>query len=242
MKTIFTATAMVASALLLPTTQAANIQTLEARVGLGLTPDLQGFPAFFTNGFTQGDTSHTNTLSYDDGLVKVDYTLTVEGFDAGGSPAGLIVNNQAAGVELGVVNSQIDPGESIKVTYDDISFSVIGIPPFPFMVDQGSYESSLSSIALAAFSSGTDTFTYSGLGAGSTVGDDTSSLTFVPPAVISNGDMFTITADSGAFRALFLSQSSQYELIPDPDIIPEPATLGLMGVSIVCIATARRRR
>ncbi len=240
MKTIISAAAIVASALLLQTAHAANIQTIPARIGLGLTPDLQGFPPFFTNGFSQGATSHTNTISFDDGLVKVDYTLTIEGFDAAGAPAGLIVNNQATGVELGVVNNQIDAGESIKVTYDDISFSLIDTPPFPFLVDPGTYASSLSSIALAAFTAGTDTYTYSGVGDGGIVGDDTASLTIQTP--ITGGEMFTLTADSGAFRALFLSQSSQYELRPDPNLVPEPATLGLMGVSIVCIAAARRRR
>lgn len=242
MKTRIFATALVASFLLLSTVRAGSIQNIESRIGLGLTPDLQGFPAFFTNGFTQGDTSHTNTLSFNDSIVKVDYTVTIEGFDSGGSPAGLIVNNQSAGVELGVVNNQIDPGESIKVTYDDISYSVIGVPPFPLMVDPGTYESTLGSIAFAAFSPGTDTYTYAGVGAGSTVGDDTSRLEFVPATTISNGDMFTLTADSGAFRALFLSQASQYELLPDPNLVPEPTTLGLMALGLAAISVTHRKK
>lgn len=242
MKTLISATAIVASALFFTNAEAASIQTIDSRIGLGLTPDLQGFPAFFTNGFSQGDTSHTNTISFDDGVVQVDYTVTIEGFDSGGSPAGLIVNNQAAGVELGVVNNQIDPGESIKVTFDDISFSVIGVPPFPLMVDPGTFEALLGSIAFAAFTPGTDTYTYAGVGAGSTVGDDTSRLEFVPHATLSNGDMFTLTADSGAFRALYISPSSQYELIPDPNLVPEPATIGLVGLSMACLAATRRRK
>ena len=241
MKTRNLASTLGAMAILITSAHAGSIQTIESRVGLGLTPDLQGFPAFFTNGFTQGDTSHTNTISFDDGVVQVDYTLTIEGFDAAGGPAGLIVNNQATGIELGVVNNQIDAGESIKVTYDDISFSVIGAPPFPLMVDPGTYEASLGSIAFAAFGAG-DTYTYAGVGAGSTVGDDTSRLQFVPATTISNGDMFTITADSGSFRALYLSQASQYAQIPDPNLVPEPTTLGLLGLSVACMVATRRKK
>lgn len=240
MKTIIMA-AFLAAAILCSSAQAGSIETIETRIGLGLTPDLQGFPAFFTNGFSQGDTSHTNTVTFDDGLVQVDMTLTIEGYDAAGAPAGLIVNNQAAGVELGVVNNQIDTGESIKVTYDDISYSVSGTPPFPYLVDPGTYASSLSTIAFAAFTPGTDTYTYAGVGAGTTSGDDTAALVFVPPTSISNGDMFSITADSGAFRLLYLSQAAQYELRPDPNLVPEPATLGLLGLSLLCITASRRK-
>ncbi len=226
---------LIATLCLATSVQAMTMESIETRIGLGLTPDAQGFPGFFANGFTQGDTSHTDTISFNDGVVQVDLTLTIEAFDAGGAPAGLIVNNSATGVEFGVVNNQIDPGESIKVTYDDISFSTIGAPPMGF-VDPSSFSALLSSIRFAAFDAGTDTYTYSGVGAGSTVGDDTDQLSFLPNYSLSNGDMFTITADSGAFRALYISGSGNYK------VIPEPATIGLLALSTVVLATKRRVR
>ncbi|MEM8944843.1 MAG: PEP-CTERM sorting domain-containing protein [Planctomycetota bacterium] len=242
MKTILTGLAVAIGLCLSAPTTAATIESIEARIGLGLTPDLQGFPAFFANGFVQGSTSHTDTITFSDGLVEVDYDLTIAAFDAAGAPAGLIVNNQATGVELGVNNSQIDAGESIVVTYNAITPIVIGVPPFPLMVDLGSIEHTLSSIAFAAFTSGTDTYTYSGVGAGVATGDDTSTLTFVPPTEVTGGDSFTITADSGAFRALFISQATSYELLPDPNLVPEPASVGLAALGLAAAAATRFRK
>lgn len=235
MKTLMTAATLVTSLCLATIAHANTMESFEARIGLGLTPDNQGFPAFFTGGFTQGDTSHTNTLSFDDTIVQMDITLTIEAFDAGGSPAGLIVNNSATGVELGVVNNQIDPGEAVKFTVDNILFSVIGAHPMG-PVDSSSFEALLSSIRLTAFDDGVDTYTYSGLAAGSVIGDDTDTIGFVPSAPLANGDMFTVTADTGAFRALFLSASGNYK------VVPEPATFGLMGVALLGMATMRRKK
>jgi len=210
---------------------------IDSRIGLGLTPDNQGFPAFFANGFVQGATSHTNTIAFDDGVVEVEFTLTVEAFAAGGAPAGLFVNNQASGIDGGANNTEIDAGEQLKVTYDNIAFSVIGAPPSGLVVDLSSFQALIGSARLAAFTPGTDTFTYAGVGAGSVTGDDTQTIEFVPNASIGVGDMSTITGDGGSFRALYVSLHGSYETV-----IPEPATLGLLVISIVGIAASRRMR
>lgn len=208
----------------------ASAAMIEGRVGLGIQ-----LGDFFepSSGFTEGDTSHTNTMTFTDGIVEVDFTITVEAFDSGGAPAGLTVNTQAAGVQLGVNNTQVDPGESIKFTYDSVDFSVVGPAPGGQTVDPASYSAILSSIRLAAFTDGTDTFTYSGLGAGSITGDDTDTISVL--AEIADGDMFTVTADTGAFRMLFLSHDARYGLVP------EPTSLAVVLVGLAGLAARRRR-
>lgn len=217
--------------------KAAVMETIESRVSLGTDAvDSQGFPGFFaTGGFVQGSTSHTNTISFNDGVVQVDYDMTIEAFDAAGAPAGLNVLAHAAGINLGVTNDEIDPGEVIKVTYNSITFSVLGPHP-QGSVDPSSFQALLGSIRLAAFDSGVDTFTYAGVGAGSVTGDDTQELDFVPSAPVNDGDTFTITGDSGAFRALYISNATTYK------VVPEPTTLAFCVMGLGCVAALRRTR
>ncbi len=203
---------------------------IEARVNLGMNSANPIGEDFFTavSGFTQGDTSHTNTLTFDDGVVEVSLTMTVEGFDAGGAPAGLIVNNQATGIELGVVDGQVDPGETVKFTYDAIAFNDIGLPPGDIL-DTNVLDLILSTIRFTAFDAGVDTYTYAGVGAGGATGDDT--LTLNVGTSVEANDMFTITADSGAFRILYLSHEAVYATIPEPAsaLLVAFASLAAMG-------------
>ena len=219
-----------AFALLAPASAATMI---EARVNLGTNSANPIGEDFFTaaSGFTQGDTSHTNTLTFTDGVVEVDITMTIEGFDAGGAPAGLIVNSQATGVELGVENDQVDPGETVKFTYDAISFNDVGLPPGEIL-DTNVLDLILSTIRFTAFDAGVDTYTYAGVGAGGATGDDT--LTLNVGTSVDANDMFTITADSGAFRILYLSHEAVYASIPEP--------ASAMLVAFASLGMARRRR
>ncbi|MEM8944844.1 MAG: PEP-CTERM sorting domain-containing protein [Planctomycetota bacterium] len=241
MKTFAYAVSVTATLLLFTSSDAhaASMESFEARIGLGTSADSQGFAGFFETGFVQGSPSHTDTISFDDGVVKVDFDVTVEGFEESGGPGGLRTTSAAVGVDgsgdTGSETTRIDAGEAIKVTFNDISFSIIGAPPAGMIVDPGSFEALISSIRFAAFDNGTDTYSYSGVGAGSVVGDDTSTLSFVPNQTIATGDMFTITGDSGEFRGLYISMSGNYETV-----IPEPATLSLVALSLVGIALKRR--
>lgn len=209
----------------------ASAAMLEGRIGLG-TQAGDFFEA--GSGFTQGDTSHTNTMSFNDGVVQVDFTLTVEAFDAADNPAGLSVNNQAAGVELGVNNTQIDPGESIKVTYDSIVVTVIGMPGPLEMVDPSTIVTNLSSARLTAFTPVVDTFTYEGVNEAGILGDDTQTIEIDSPIV--DGDMLEITADSGAFRWLFLSHNVMY----DTKAVPEPTTFVMTLIAAAGLSGRRR--
>ncbi len=239
MKTLTTSLPTLLLALVLTTpAQAATMVDFPGRVALGSDAVISGFTGFFSNGFVQGTPSHNNVLSFDDGVVKMDLDVTVEGFDESG-PAGLRTTGSAVGVDglgdSGSESTRIDAGESIKVTFNDVAFSVIGAPPAGF-VDPGSFEALMSTIRLAAFDAGTDTFTYAGIGAGFVVGDDTDTIGFVPSQPVDDGDMFTITADSGAFRALYVSVSGNYK------VVPEPTTIGLIAVSALAMAVQRRSR
>lgn len=207
----------------------ASAGTIPGRIVLG-TDDAPAdpFPRFFdtASGFIQGSTSFTNSVSFDDGVGKVDYTITIEAFNAAGAPAGLNVGVGAAGVELGVDNSRIDTGESIKVTYDSISHSQIGGP-----TTIASYITTLNAVHFISFGAG-DTFTYSGVGAGGITGDDTFEV--LVGASIATGDTLTVTGDSGAFKMQWLSHVTEYELVP------EPSTMIFAAFGLV--ATVLRRR
>ena len=215
----------------------ASAEMLDARIGLGIR--IGDFFEDPGSGFVQGSTSFTNTMTFDDSVVEVDFTLTAEGFDAGGAPAGLFANNQAVGVEGGSRDDKIDAGETIKITFTDIEFTVIGVPGPGLEVDPSTITAFLSSIRLAAFNDGVDTFTYTGVGDANLVGDDTQTIEFVPDLVVDDGDMFSITADSGDFRGLFLSLDVTYGTRPDDNEIPEPTTLALAFIGAA--ALGRRR-
>lgn len=193
-----------------------------------------GFPRFFNSasGFTQGDTSLTNTLSYNDGIGQVDFTITIAAFNAAGGPAGLNVGVGSSGVELGVDNLRIDPGETIKVTYDNIAYSQIGPGAGGLPIDFSTFDTVLNAIHLNSFGAG-DTFTYAGIGAGGITGDDTFEV--LVGESISSGDMFSITGDTGAFKMQWVSQESTYELG-----VPEPSSLVLAAFSLAVLATRRR--
>lgn len=233
------------SALLIPlcfggSANATTMEHIPARIALGSGADLSGFTGFFSNGFVDGSTSHTDTLSFDDGVVQVDFQLTVEAFDSDGSPTALNPITTAVGIngagDTVEESTRIDAGEKIKVTVDDVNFSVIGAPPVGF-VDISSFEALMSTIRLSAFDNGVDTFTYAGIGAGSVVGDDTDQIEFVPDQVLVDGDMFMVTADSGLFRGLFISMSGNYKTA-----VPEPATLCLFAMGLVGTLCSRRKR
>ncbi len=229
--------ALVASLCLISSVQAGTIETIDARTGYGLTPDGAGFPAFFA-GFA-GGTSYTNTTSFTDGVVQMDLDMTVEGFDFNGTPANLVVSNTATGIEVGVDNMRLDTGERVKVTYNSITFSNVGPAPAGMVVDPSSYNAILDTVRLTSYDVGTDQYSYAGVGTVTNavpIGTTQIDLEIFEP--ISDGDMFNITAVGGAFRLLFSSQQAQYETIP----IPEPATLGLMTLSMVGILASRRRR
>jgi hypothetical protein len=200
---------------------------IEARVGLG-TQLGDFFDA--SSGFVAGSTSHTNTLCFSDGTAEACFTMTIEGFDSNGAPAALIPNNQAVGIEVGVNDTQIDAGEWVKVTYDAISVTALNPPP-----SIASWTAGLGSIRLAAFDDGVDTFTYSGPGAGTMVGDDTNYIDLDEPIIMA-GDMFTVKADSGRFRMLWISNHADY------DVVPEPLGLGLVCVGLFGLVTTRRRQ
>ena len=231
-------TAVAASLMFVTTIHAASMESIEARVGFGTSPDAQGFTGFFENGFVQGSPSHTDTVSYSDGTVQVDLNITVEGFDENLAPSGIRTTAAAVGVEgagdTGFESTRLDTGEFITVTFNDINFSVIGVPPSGHAVDPTSFEVLISTIQLAAFDSGLDTFTYTGVGASAVTGDDTNVLTFIPSQEVVDGDSFTILADSGAFRGLFVSLSANYATIP------EPASLGLMCLALLTYSVRRR--
>lgn len=215
----------------------ASAAAIDARINLGAASGNPIGQDFFTaaSGFTQGDTSHTNTLTFDDGVVAMSLTVTAEGFDSGGAPAGLRSNNQSVGVEGGAGNDTVDPGESIKFTLEDYDFNVIGALPPGMTLDPDSLVVELSSIRFAAFDGGTDTYTYSGIGSANVNGDDTNNLTLVPHADVSPGDMFTITGDSGSFRVLFVSFGGNYGTVPEP-------TAALIFATGAALIASRRQR
>lgn len=240
MKTLTLVPALLIALSLGSATQALTMEHITARIALGSDADISGFTGFFSNGFVAGSTSHNNVLSFDDGVVQVDFDITVSGIDATGGPAALQPIASAVGIEgggdVGAEITRIDSGEQIKVTLNDVSFSVIGAPPVG-MVDVSSFEALMSTIRLAAFAPGVDTFTYAGVGAGAVVGDDTDTIDFVPDQTLANGDMFTITADTGAFRGLYISMAGEYMTI-----VPEPATLSLVALSLLGLAAQRRKQ
>lgn len=238
MKTITRAIVALVAIGMTTSSHAMTMESIEARIGLGTTMDLQGFAGFFENGFTQGDPAHTETLSFDDGVVQVDFNITVEGFDENGAAAGLRTTTAAVGVDgpsdtVGE-STRIDTDEQIKVTFNSVIFSIIGSPPVGLVVDPSSFEALISSIRFASFTQGTDTYTYAGVGAASVTGDDTEEIEFVPAQAITDGDMFTITGNSGEFRGLYMSLSGNYKSIP------EPATFSLLAISLIGIAASRR--
>ncbi|TWT97622.1 hypothetical protein Pla108_17740 [Botrimarina colliarenosi] len=213
---------------------AAQGEMIEARITTGIDPG-QFFSA--ASGFVNGASTHTNTISFSDGLVQADFTLTAAAFGPGGVPASLNVANAAGVNTLGVSgNSQVETGESIKFTYDSVTYTIVGVPPAGLTVDPSTFTASVSSIALAAFEVGTDTFTYMGIGSGGATGDDTGVLT-LSPTVITPGDMSTITGDSGSFRVLYLSNSVGYGLRP----VPEPTTAALATLVTFGLIGCRRR-
>jgi len=198
------------------------------RIVLGTNDAPTDFPRFFdsASGFIQGSTTFTNSVSFDDGVGKVDYTITIEAFDAAGAPAGLHVGVGATGVELGVDGTRIDPGESIKVTYDTISHSQIGGP-----TAIASFMTTLNAVRFNSFEAG-DTFTYTGVGAGGITGDDTFEV--LVGASIASGDTFTVTGDTGAFGMQWLSHTTEYTLVPEPSTM----IFAVFGL----VATVLRRR
>lgn len=238
MKTLTLVPALLALLCFTATAEATTLEHIPARVALGSDADISGFTGFFSNGFVAGSTSHNNVLSFDDGVVQVDFDITVEGLDAGGGPAALTPIPTAVGIEGSgdsvSEETRIDAGETIKVTINDVAFSIIGAPANG-VVDPASFEALMSTIRLSAFDSGVDTFTYAGAGAASVVGDDTDTISFVPRAPVVNGAMFTITADTGAFRGLFVSLAGEYT------VVPEPATLSLVGLALIGLAAQRRK-
>ena len=240
MKTLKLVPAIIAAVCLGTAVQAASLEHIPARVALGSDANISGFTGFFSNGFVAGSSSHNNVLSFDDGVVQVDFDITVEAFDEAGAPTALRPTPSAVGIDApgDTVSEQtrIDAGEQIKVTVNDVNFAVIGVPPAGMIVDVSSFEALMSTIRLAAFDNGIDTFTYAGIGAGSVVGDDTDTISFVPNQTIVDGDMFTITADSGQFRGLYISMAGEYTTI-----VPEPATLGLIAISVVGLVARRRK-
>lgn len=206
---------------------------IPGRIVMGTsTTAIDGFPRFFaTGGFANGNSSHTNTVSFDDGVGKVEYNITVEAFNAAG-PAGLNVGVGATGVELGVDNTRIDAGESIKVTYNSITHSQIDLTPGT--IDPASWLTTLNAIHFNSFDDGTDTYTYTGVGAGGAVGDDSFELALDSP--IDGGDTFTIEGDSGAFKLQWLSHMTEYELG-----IPEPSSFAVAVLGLIGVATSRRK-
>ena len=205
--------------------------TIPGRIVMGTSDTaVDGFPRFFdsSSDFTQGDTSHTHTVAFDDGVGQVVYNITIEAFNSAG-PAGLNVGTGATGIELGVDNSRIDPGESIVVTYNSITHSQIAPGPGP--INPLTYDTKLNALHFNSFGAG-DTYTYSGVGAGGATGDDTNEILL--GASIATGDSFTIMADTGAFRLQWISQVTQYELIP------EPTTLALCTLVFAPMLVRRR--
>lgn len=230
--------ALLATVCLTTLSQASTIEHIPARIALGSDADISGFTGFFSNGFVAGSTSHNNVLSFDDGVVQVDFDITVEAFDEAGSPAALNPIPSAVGIDgagdSGAESSRIDAGEKIKVTLNDVSFSEIGAPADGF-VDPSSFEALMSTIRLTAFEDGVDTFTYEGVGAATVVGDDTDTISFVPNYTLADGDMLMITADSGLFRGLYISMAGEYA------VVPEPSTLCLVALSALALAAQRRK-
>lgn len=239
MKTLNLAPTLLAVVCLASAAHATTIHHIPARVALGSDATISGFTGFFSNGFVAGSTSHNNVLSFDDGVVQVDFDITVEAFDEAGSPTALRPTPSAVGIDGAgdTVSEQtrIDTGESIKVTLNDVNFSVIGAPAVG-SVDPGSFEALMSTIRLAAFDSGVDTYTYAGVGAAAVTGDDTDTIDFVPDQTLVDGDMFTITADSGEFRGLYISLAGEY-----CTVVPEPATISLVALSLLGLTAQRRR-
>lgn len=236
MKTTIRAAALLAVSFtfLTTTVQATGMHSIEARIGLGTSPDSQGFPGFFA-GFG-GGTSHTNSFTFSDGVVDFKIDMTVEGLDSSDQPANLVVNNLSAGIEIGVGDMLIDSGEKIKITYDNLSFSTTGTPPAMGIVDLSSFGAILSTVRLSAFGAGDD-YAYSGVGSVVDTLQIGNTLQLELNTPIVTGDMLTITATAGGFRALFLSQSGNYNTI-----VPEPATFGLMAISLFSLAAFRRKR
>ncbi len=173
-------------------------------------------------------TSFQNTVSFTDGVGKVDYTLTVSAFDVAGQPANLYAGVGASGVEVGVGDTRIDAGESIKVTYDNIAYSQVGgTQPI------GNWSTTLNQLHFNAFTAGTSQYTYTGVGAGGATGDDTFELVLGTPVVA--GDSFTVRGDGGDFRFQWISQAATYS------VVPEPTTLALAAFGLIAISAGRRR-
>ena len=193
------------------------------------------------SGFTAGDTSHTNTVSVTDSGIKMDVTITIEGFDSSGAPAALSPVAGSVGVDSpppgnDSESTRLNPTESIKVTFDTILFTLS--PPAPGLIVDPSSTGLLSSVALGAFGAG-DSFTYSGVGdAGASLSGNILDIS----ETISDGDMFTITATGGEFRLNYISLSGTADIIPEPTT----ATLGLAAASGCCLpatsSVARRIR
>ncbi len=220
-----------------PAGQMACAVDFPARIELG-----GGAGQFFdpASGFVDGvDTTHTNSVSFNDGIVQLDITLTVEAIGATGSAVPINVAASAAGVqEISSNDDRINAEESLVVSYDQIVFSVIGTPTVG-MVDPASLEAQLSTFRLSAFDDGVDSFTYTGIGAPPTVSVDVAArlATLDFGDELQDGDSFIIAGGSNSdFRAQFISNRGSY------DIIPEPTVLALMAVSLVGTVCTWRER
>ena len=170
----------------------------------------------------------------------MDLTIKVEAFGSDGvTPAPINVIPTAAGVqEISVGDDRINTGESLKFTYTNIAFSVIGPSPMG-PVDISSFQAVLSTIRLVAWDPGTDSVMYTGVGAPASLTENAPGrfATLDIHTDITTGDMFTITAGANSnFRARFLSQAGNYSFVP------EPTTLGLLADGFIGAVCSRRNR